>query len=1092
MTIHAALRHVTRYRYDRKIGVGPQVVRLRPAAHCRTPVLSYALTVSPKEHFLNWQQDAYGNFLARIVVPEPTDELCIEVDLVAEMLAINPFDFFIASSGEFHPFEYEPGVRADLAPYLVSNVESPLLDAWLAALPHERILSIDLLTDVNRRLSEQVDYVIRMEPGVQSPEQTLASGRGSCRDSGWLLVHILRRLGIAARFVSGYLIQLKPDVPSLDGPSGAEADFCDLHAWAEAYLPGAGWIGLDATSGLLAGGGHLPIACTPEPSRAAPISGTLEKCEVEFEFDMTVTRIAETPRVTLPYSDAQWDAIVASGHEVDDRLRAGDVRLTMGGEPTFVSVDDMESPEWNTEAVGPHKVELATQLAKRLRSRLAPEGVLHFGQGKWYPGEPLPRWAYALLWREDGEPLWRQAELIATEPSDKANLETAEVFVKTLARKLGADPEHALPAYESPWHSLSTERSLPPGIDPTDAALDEPEARSRLAAAFERGLTAPVGYVLPVQPWQSRDRRGWRSERWALRTDALLLVPGDSPIGLRLPIGSLAPVPAAHRVEVVAEVPFERAPPLPPRNQLRVTRRAAGDASDEAWAGAASIRTALAVEPREGFVYVFLPPVAKAADYADLLASVEDTAAELKLPIRLEGYEPPPDHRITSMRITPDPGVIEVNVAPAASWDELVTETEALYEDARQCRLAAEKFMVDGRHTGTGGGNHVVLGGATPADSPFLRRPDLLKSVVGYFVNHPSLSFLFSGMFIGPTSQAPRVDQARDDALYELEIALSQIPGRDDTTASQRPWLIDRILRDVLVDVTGNTHRTEICIDKLYSPDSATGRLGLVEFRSFEMPPHARMSLVQGLLLRALVATFWETPYEQPLQRWGTALHDRFMLPHFVWQDLLDVLDDVRRAGIAVDDGWFAPHFEFRFPKLGAIAYRGIGLEIRSALEPWHVTGEEGVSGGTARYVDSSIERVQVRADGLDDSRYCIAVNGRRVPLRATGVNGQFVAGVRYRAWQPPHCLHPTIGTHVPLTFDLVDQWSGRSVAGCRYDVGHPGGRSHDTFPVNALEAEGRRLARFTALSHTGGPLDPPLERPNWAFPLTLDLRTPS
>ena len=1105
MTLHVALTHQTTYRYDRRIGMGPQVVRLRPAPHCRTPILSYSLTLQPKTHYINWQQDPFGNFLARLVLPEATDIFSVTVDLVADMAVIDPFNFFVEDSAQNWPFNYGADLKQELGPYLEPDPCGPLLTKYLAKIDRRTRATIDFLCDLNRRLQGDIRYLIRMEPGIQTPEETLGQAAGSCRDSAWLLVQILRNLGLAGRFVSGYLIQLTPDVKALDGPVGTDRDFTDLHAWAEVYLPGAGWIGLDATSGLLAGEGHIPLAATPNPSSAAPISGSHDKAEVTFEFKMNVTRFRETPRVTKPYGEETWAAIVASGKAIDERLVRGDVRLSMGGEPTFVAAEDMDGAEWTIAAVGPTKRIYGEKLIRRLQQRFAPGGLLHFGQGKWYPGEPLPRWAFALYWRSDAKPLWEDPDRIARETAAQpTTIVEAQSFMTALCGHLGLPEDAGMPAYEDFAHVVLVEQSLPVNATPGTAELDEPGGRERLVRMLDRGLTQPASYVLPIQAWQAqasgperrrRPGRRWVSERWALRREKLFLIPGDSPAGFRLPLGALAALAASDRPEVWPRDPFSAAPPLPERVALMQRRREATLEAPDALASATSIgagpvRTALVIEPRDNKLCVFMPPVEDAEDYAALVAAIENAARDTGLPVLIEGYAPPHDPRLNVLKVTPDPGVIEVNVQPATRWEELVELTTALYEDAHVERLSTEKFMLDGRHTGTGGGNHIVLGGLTPADSPFLRRPDLLASVVAYWQNHPSLSYLFSGLFIGPTSQAPRVDEGRHEALYELEIALSQIPDPDK--GSVPPWIVDRIFRHLLIDVTGNTHRAEICIDKLYSPDSATGRLGLVEFRSFEMPPHARMSLAQQLLLRALIVMFWEKPYRQKLVRWGASLHDRFMLPHYLWSDLASIVDDLKAAGLAIDLEWFRPHYEFRFPRHGKIAAANVELELRQAIEPWHVLGEEGVAGGTARYVDSSLERVQVMVRGLTGDRFAVTCNGRTVPLSPTGTAGEAVAGVRFRAWGPPSALHPTIAPHVPLTFDLVDTWTGHALAGCRYHVAHPGGRNPELFPVNAYEAEGRRLARFEPHGHTAGRLQPAPANVNPDYPLTLDLRRPA
>ncbi|MBE7940584.1 MULTISPECIES: transglutaminase family protein [Ramlibacter] len=1153
MSIHAALRHVTHYRYDRPVRLGHQVVRLRPAPHSRSQVLAYSLTVEPARHFINWQQDPFSNHQARLVFPEPTTEFKVTVDLVVEMAVYNPFDFFLEPAAERFPFRYEPLLAQELAPYLAAEPLTPRLAAYLDRVDRREKPTIDFLVAINQQLQQDIRYLIRMEPGVQTPEQTLAQGSGSCRDSGWLLVQLLRHCGLAARFVSGYLIQLAPDVKSLDGPSGTEVDFTDLHAWCEVYLPGAGWVGLDPTSGLLAGEGHVPLACTPQPSGAAPIEGLVDEAEVQFSHHMEVTRILESPRVTKPYTEAQWQRMLAVGEAVDRELAEGDVRLTMGGEPTFVGIDERDAPEWNTEALGPTKRQYATALVQKLQAEYGAGGFLHLGQGKWYPGEQLPRWALSIYWRADGQPVWSDPSLFADErvPASYTAAD-AERFLRSLCTRLGLTDRFVQPGYEDTFYYLWRERRLPVNVDPFDSRLDDELERVRLRRVFGQGLEKPVGYALPLQANVTGPALAstvWSTGPWFFRDDRMYLIPGDSPMGFRLPLDALPWVTRGDQPFMTPQDPTEARAGLPafvemqarygaatPASRTQAARVMQSPASAAGAAGGAGAagqgpagaqadaaapqrfesargitRTALCVEARDpqrangpraerehggqsGLLYVFMPPLARLEDYLDLLAAVEATARDLGMQLVIEGYPPPRDPRLKLLQVTPDPGVIEVNIHPAHDWQALVQHTEFLYRAAFESRLSAEKFMTDGRHTGTGGGNHVVLGGATPADSPFLRRPELLASLVLYWHNHPSLSYLFSGLFIGPTSQAPRVDEARNDQLYELEIALREIARqRELHGADMPPWLVDRTLRNILVDVTGNTHRSEFCIDKLYAPESATGRLGLLELRAFEMPPHARMSIAQQLLIRALVARFWKRPYDAPVTRWGTQLHDRFLLPAFIRMDFADVLQEMREAGHAFEDEWFEPHFEFRFPRVGEFRAQGMTLTLRNALEPWHVMGEEGTAGGTVRYVDSSLERIEVRVSGLNESRYAVTCNGHALPLQPTGVAGEFVAGVRYKAWAPASALHPTIGVHAPLVFDIVDTWMQRSLGGCQYHVAHPGGRNYETLPVNAYEAESRRLARFFRMGHTAGPLAVPPASAQVAasreFPFTLDLR---
>jgi uncharacterized protein (DUF2126 family)/transglutaminase-like putative cysteine protease len=1080
MTIKVALEHRTSYTFDRPVRVYPHVVRLRPAPHSRTPIDAYSLRIEPADHFINWQQDALGNFLARLVFPNPTSQLTITVGLIADLKVINPFDFFIEDWAETWPaggLSYPKALADDLEPYLRPVDEDgdgsgpgELATEWVRDFRvRDGTRTIDFLVALNQAINADVGYSLRMEPGVQTPDVTLRTGIGSCRDSAWLLVSILRQFGLAARFVSGYLVQLASDVEAIDGPSGPAADFTDLHAWAEVYIPGAGWIGLDPTSGLFAGEGHIPLAATPHPASAAPISGGTEPCESVLEFSNTVTRVHEDPRVTLPYTDEAWQTICDVGRQVDERLAAGDVRLTIGGEPTFVSVDNQVDEEWTTAADGPHKRQRASELAARLKAAWAPQGLIQRGQGRWYPGEPLPRWQIALYWRADGQPLWTDDALLAdpwsTGPnSTPADNEAAYELLTGIADDLVLPLSQVRPAYEDPLSRLATKVRQPEG-DPVvtgdDLAEDTAAGRDALLAHLDESTTAPAAFVLPLH--RRDDDLGWASADWRLRRGRIVLLDGDSPAGLRLPLDAISW--------------------KPPRPSYVVDPTAVGDTlslsdgetllEDMDDSETAPI-TALVAEVRDGLLYIFMPPTEALEHFVDLIARVEAAAAKIGCPVVIEGYEPPPDPRLGSTTITPDPGVIEVNIAPTASFAAQREQLETLYEQARLARLSTESFDVDGSHGGTGGGNHITLGGITPKDSPLLRRPDLLVSLLTYWQRHPSLSYLFAGRFIGTTSQAPRVDEGRADALYELEIAFAEIArlASSSKDGAPKPWVPDRALRHLLTDITGNTHRAEFCIDKLYSPDSPRGRLGLLELRGFEMPPHLRMAMVQSLLVRSLVAWFWDEPLRAPLIRHGSNLHGRYLLPHFLIHDIADVAADLRAHGIPFETSWLDPFTEFRFPRIGTAVFDTVEIELRAAIEPWNTLGEEATATGTARYVDSSVERIQVRIIGADRHRYLVTCNGYPIPLLATDNPDIHVGGVRFRAWQPPSALHPSITVDGPLQFELVDLATGTSRGGCTYHIAHPGGRAYDEPPVNAVEAESRRARRFEATGFTPGKLD--------------------
>ena len=1105
MSIKVALHHKTEYIYEKPISIFPHIVRLRPAVHSRTPILSYSLKVEPGGHFLNWQQDPFGNYQARFVFPEKSSSLSIEVDLTAEMTVINPFDFFLESYAEEAPFIYDESLKEELLPYLQIKDNSNFLIDYVKQISTKKQRTVDFLVDINQKIYKDISYIIRMEPGVQTPQETLRLGRGSCRDSAWLLVQTLRHIGIASRFASGYLIQLVPDQKPIEGPTGPDSDFTDLHAWAEVFLPGAGWVGLDPTSGLFAGEGHIPLACTPDPSNAAPVTGATEKSKVEFNFSMGVVRLDEKSRTTKPYSEDQWDKIYQLGLKVDQKLNENDVRLTMGGEPTFVSVDDMEGDEWNTAALGPTKKKYAHILLKNLQSKFTNGGLLYYGQGKWYPGESLPRWAISCYWRKDGIPIWKNTNLFSDEYSQE-NYGEKEAFqlIRRISTYLGISDKYTLPGYEDIVYYLWKEGNLPINDDPLKVNLKESEERKNLRKIFEKGLDKVVGFGIPLR-WNEISNC-WETGPRPFRRERMYLIPGDSPMGYRLPLSSLP----LSTIYSITEEPstFENSPPLKDyyslvkkrfENQHKFFKGQREDewntiqkkgyinnSIGESFDSNDIIRTTLCVEPRNGNLFVFIPPLVRVDEYLELISCVEISAQELGYKVIIEGYAPPYDPRIEKFSITPDPGVIEVNIHPAKNWNELVTNTKILYDEARIARLSAEKFMLDGRHTGTGGGNHITLGGPKPEDSPILRRPDLLRSLIAYWQNHPGLSYLFSGIFVGPTSQAPRIDEARHETLNEIEIAFKQIE-KDKQTPK---WMVDRLFRNLLTDITGNTHRAEFCIDKLYSPDSSTGRLGLLELRAFEMPPHERMSIAQMLFIRAIVSQFWEKPYERNLIRFGTELHDKFLLPHFIWEDFCDVIDDLNKNGYEFDKEWYKVFLDFRFPLAGNVNINGIAIELRNAAEPWLVLGEEGSSTGTARYVDSSLERIQVKIFGITKGRHLLTCNGRVIPLKETGVQDEYVAGIRYKAWHPPSSLHPNILSHSPLIFDIIDTWKGRSLGGCTYHVSHPGGRAYNTFPVNANEAESRRISRFFKFGHTPGDLGFNFqENLNAEFPYTLDLR---
>jgi uncharacterized protein (DUF2126 family)/transglutaminase-like putative cysteine protease len=943
--VRLLLRHRSHYRYERPAALGPHDVRLRPAAHAKAKIETYALHVQP-ECALHRQQDSAGNHVARLTFRggERVPFFDVLVEMAVDISPINPFDFFVDPRCDRAPFTYPEEIALELAPYLDQDDPAyrggPHLDAFLVGLPREGRI-VDLLVALNAAVHKRLRYVIREEPGVWTPEQTLAEGRGSCRDSAVLLVAAMRSRGLAARFVSGYLVQLTDEGMIPDEPRGVSHDVMDLHAWAEVYLPGGGWVGLDATSGLLCGEGHIPLACAAHPPAAAPMSGTSDVVGTAT-FEMTVTRLGHEPRPTAPFPEETWTAVRAAGKQTDEALERLGIELTVGGEPTFTSRLHPEAPEWNGAALGPTKWEQGLALADALRTRLAPGGVLLHRFGKQYPGESLPRWALDVIGRRDRAPLVSAGGVPA---QGSPTTEMARRLMDAIAGALGVAPSAAQPAFEDAWHYLQQEALLPVGVDPHKADLKDPEERRRLARVLERGLRGEVGFVLPLGP----EGNGWRADRWTFRRERLYLIPGDSPIGLRLPLDSIdgEPPPTPEEESFPGPPDPRRPESAESAKQGKVMKRPAEE-SPRTPQPKRSVRTALCVEPRGERLYVFVPPLQSADRFCALVRAIDQAASGLDLRVVLEGYPPPRSPELLHFAVTPDPGVLEVNIPPTRTSDEHAALMEQVFDAALGVGLTTERHLLDGRPAGSGGGNHITLGGPSPIASPFLRRPDLLASLLAFAQHHPSLSYLFTGLFVGPTSQAPRLDEARHDALYELEIALSRAHERQGTEPPP-PWLSDSLFRHLLVDVAGSTHRTELCIDKLFDPATPHGRQGLVEMRAFEMPPHVRMAVAQTALVRSLVASFAQAPYQGPLVRWGQVLHDRFLLPTWLWRDFEDVLAHVRRSGIDLPAEAYQAFLEHRCPIIGALQAGDVRVELRNAIEPWHVLGEEMTTSGTAR-----------------------------------------------------------------------------------------------------------------------------------------------
>ena len=1065
-----ALFHKTLYQYNQAVVLSPHLIRLHPAAHAPCEILNYALTINPSPHFLNWQQDPGGNHIAHIVFPKPVQRLEISVSLQLDFKPINPFNFFLDDYALYYPFQYSAALQSQLIPYLSPPIQTPLFSAWLSEINTSPQRTLDFIISLNQKVHDTIAYTLRHEPGIQTSDETLINKQGSCRDMAVLLMETLRHHHIAARFVSGYLIQLATE----KHPKNTLA----LHAWVEAYLPGAGWIGLDSTSGLLTSEDHIPLCCTPEPALAAAIEGTCTPCETEFTVEMTVTPLETNTPATVENHNADWEKVSAVAANIDEQIEALDIRLTSGGEPTFTKIGSTAT-EWHTGAMGIEKRETAEKLLYALKDVFAEGGLLHFGQGKHYPGEEYPRWALNCFWRKDNIPVWQNSALLAHTVSYPLTMDHAKQFMAALIKELNLSVRE-IEAFEDPIEIIRREQHINPY---NELDYDDTEWTQKFIHAVNDKASTPTGLILPLH-WDFAQKQ-WHSPIWKFHRHKLFLTYGDTAIGYRLPLDTLTKQ-KPNTVEWPQRSPLSPLEPLPSRLELKDNSK--NTLSIESHLPAPWECTALGVSIKENRLAVFMPPLAYIEHYLALIAHIEEAAASVGLPVFIEGYEPPTDPRLEKFSITPDPGVIEINMHPTSNWHDLSNVMSSVYEHAASLELTPEKYMMNGRKIAAGGGNHIVLGGRTPKDSPFLRRPDLLRSIITYFQHHPSLSYLFSGLFIGPTCQAPRLDESRHDMLHELEIAFEAIPKE---ALESHYWLVDRLLRNVMVDVTGNTHRAEICLDKLYSPDHMYGRLGLVELRSFEMPATAKLNLLQHLLLRAIILRCWQQPYAARLIRWGTALHDKFMLPYYIWHDFETVLYDLQQHQIALEPQWYRPFLESRFPLIGEITVEDLQLNLRFAAEPWLVLGDQAVAGATSRPVDSATERLQIEVIGQLEDRYKVLCNGYPLPLHATTQAQHYIAGVRFKAWELINTLHPNLPTQKTLTFEIVDCLQQRVLGGCCYHVSDPSGKVYEQPPINERDAATRFQKIFSRDIVTHEHVGSPQRFVDEEYPYTLDLRRP-
>jgi uncharacterized protein (DUF2126 family)/transglutaminase-like putative cysteine protease len=891
------IENCMRYTYAKPVGFSPHVIRLYPRTD--QSVVTHKLRTNINiASDIQYRRDLFDNLVANCFFPQPAETLEVRVQLEVELWPRNPFHFLLAPHAIEMPFQYQEDENNILAPFRLVAPEEDADTEGLWRLSG-RQNTVEALVDLVSTLHHEIAYETRVEGEARLPARVLELRSGACRDTTLLCATILRKNGLAARVVSGFLCEFHVDVKDRRAESG-------LHAWVEAYLPGGGWVGLDPTNGTFCDHRFIPAAVGAKMLDIAPVSGSYfgeERVPGRFDSHLDLSLMTEK------------DLSKIAAH-VEQTLAAEKISLTMGGEPTYIPTNP-EGAEWNFAATGPTKLHYAYGFADQVAKEVWPGAIVLYTPGKLYPGEVNPRWALNALRTNAPFP----------SPSPRSTgLRINEKWTRTLRDQLVGRL-----GLENRW----------------------------LRAIDSRAPRHPV-WVLPLD-WSEEK---WSTEKWTLRR--LELIPAEGPAGLRLPL-QLLPVDSSKR--------------------------------------------ALVLEPQTDHLDVFLPPLLT-APLEHLVRLILELAGE-ECAIRWQGYIPvdlPPTWE--RIGFTADPGVLEVNLPPCTTWAEYRAWLEKL--DSIAVEIGLRSYREGAQPVGTGGGSHLLFGGPAIEQTPFFDRPWWLASISRYWQRHPALSYLFSGRYVGTASQAPRPDES-GHALLDLELAYRQLESLAPGDSRQQ---IHEILRHLHTDISGNTHRSEISVDKFWTPPN--GCLGLVEFRAIESFPRVDWSAAVVLLWRALIVYLLKQPIRTALLDWGSELHDRFFLPTALWMDLTNVLSDLAQFGFGFEPTLFRDIWEWRFPALLEID----GLSVRRGLDAWPLLAETpSIGGNTSRFVDTSAERLEFAATTDFQQDYSVFVNSRELSFRSLSPK-EPVAGLRYRSSALYPSLHPQLATQLPLWLTLIDRAS--------------------------------------------------------------------